>query len=105
MLMKEVDIGLIPSPLPPIIQVILVDHLDFMFMVMREVEIGLIPATLLNINMVEYTFSTKGSLKKLLQGVCEEEIFKTVIKDVSYIHIKIVLIILIQEFQHTLIQA
>ena len=37
MVMVEVDIGIIPDPLPPIIQVILVDFWVFLFVVMREV--------------------------------------------------------------------
>ena len=57
-----------------------------MFMVMREVGIGLRPYTLLHITMMYYISSTQVSLKKLLQEVCEEKLFKTVIKDESYIH-------------------
>ena len=41
----------------------------FLLMSMREVEIGLKPASLLHINMVGYTFSTKGYLNKIFQGV------------------------------------
>ena len=44
--------------------------------------------------MVDYTLSTKGFLKKLFQGVCKEKIFKTVIKDVSYVNMKIILLFL-----------
>ena len=51
--MGEVYIGLRPSPIPPKIQVILVDCWIFMFMVMIEVDIGLIPATIIHITMVD----------------------------------------------------
>ena len=95
MVMGEVDIGLRPAPLPHIIQVILVHHWGFILVVMREVDIGLIPVTLLHITMGDYTFFTQCSLKKLLQGLCKVKIFKTVIKDVSYTRIKIIIIIII----------
>ena len=102
------DIGIIPAPLPPIIQVILVDCWVFMFVVIREVEIGLRPATFLHITMVDYTFSTQGSLKNPFKGGAEEKICKIVIKAMSYIHILIILIIpiiLIQAFHLALIQT
>ena len=54
--------------------------------------IGFITATLLNITMVDYIFSTQGYLKNLFQGKCKEKIFKTFIKTVSYIHIKLSLL-------------
>ena len=44
MAMVKVYLGLIPALIPPIIQVILVDHQVFIFMVITEVEIDLIPA-------------------------------------------------------------
>ena len=85
MAMGEVDIGLIPAPLPTIIQVSLIYRWDFIFMVMMEVEIGLRPANVLHITISDYTFPTQGYLKNIYQGVCKD---KT--------HIKIILIILIQ---------
>ena len=96
MLMVEVDIGIISAPLHPIIQVVLVDYWVYLFMFMIEVDMGRRPATFLYITMMEYTLSAQGSLNNLFQGVCEEKISKTVIKDVSYIYINIILIILIQ---------
>ena len=68
-------------------------------------DIGLIPVTFLHITMVEYTFSSQGSLNKLFQGVWEEKIFKIVIKDIYYIHIKIICIILIQSCHHIPVQV
>ena len=50
--MVKVGIGIIPDPLPHIIQVILVDHCSFIFMFMIEVEIGLRPDNFLHITMV-----------------------------------------------------
>ena len=41
MVMVEVDIGLKPDLIPPIIRVILVYHRVFIVMVMKEVDIGL----------------------------------------------------------------
>ena len=55
--------------------------------------------------MVEYAFSNQGSVKNIFQGMCEDKIVKTVINTVSYIHIKIIIIILIPACHHTLIQA
>ena len=101
----ELDIGLRPYPPPPIIYLSLVDHSVYLYVVMREVDIGLRPYTFLHITMADYIFSTQGSLKNLFQGVCKEKLFKTIIKVYSHIHDKIILIILIQEFQHTLIQS
>ena len=43
--------------------------------------------------------------KKLFQGVIKEKLSKTVIKAVSYIYNKTILIILIQECHHNLIQT
>ena len=74
-------------------------------MVIREVVIVLKPATFLHITMVDYTLSTQGSLKNLFQGVFEEKLFNAVIKSVYYIHIKIILIVLIQACHNTLIQS
>ena len=56
MVIEEVDMGLIPDPTLPIIQLILVDCWGFLFVVMREVGIGIIPDNLLHITIVEYTF-------------------------------------------------
>ena len=103
--MVEVDICLIPAHFPLIIQVWLVDCWVSMFMVTMEVEIGLIPTTFLYITMVDNTLSTKGSFKNLFQGGGEEKISKIVIKGVSYIHIRNILIIRIQAWHHNLIQA
>ena len=106
MVVGELDIGLRPSPLPTIIQAIWVYGWNFMLMIMIEVDIYLIPVTITNITMVNYSLSSQGPLKKLLQGVCEEKILKIFIKDMTYIHIKIILIIIhIQELHHNLIQA
>ena len=94
--MGDVDIGIILASIHPKIHVILVDCQVFLFMVIGEVYIGLRPSTFLHTTILDYTFSTQGYLKNLFQGLCKEKIFKTVIKAVSYIHIKIILIILIQ---------
>ena len=53
MALGEVDIGLGPALLPPIIQVIMVDCMVFIVMVITEVEIGITPANFLHIYMVE----------------------------------------------------
>ena len=53
MVMGEVDLGLIPEIVPPIIQVILVDHQVFIVKVMIEVGIGLRPANFIHKTMVE----------------------------------------------------
>ena len=74
-------------------------------MVMIEVYIDIRPATLLLITMVNYTFSTQGYLEMRFLGVCKEKISNTVIKYVSYIHIKSIINILMQACHHTLIQA
>ena len=86
MVMREVYIGLRIAPLPPIIQVILVDSWVFIVMVLTEVNISLIPEIFLYITIVEYTFTIKCSIKKIFRGACKEKIY-----------IKIILIILIQE--------
>ena len=70
MFMGEVDIGLRPAILPPIIQVSLVDHWIFLFVVMREVYIGLRPTNFLHINMVGFKFSPKVPSRRYLTG-CE----------------------------------
>ena len=69
MVMGKVDICIIPYPLLPIIHVVLVDLLVYMFMFMIDVYIGLRSATFLPITMVDYTFSTQGSLEILFLGV------------------------------------
>ena len=74
--MWEFYIGLIPDPLPPIIQLILIDCWGFSFVVIREVDIGLRPDHFLHINIVEYTLYTQGSIKKLFQGVYKEKLSK-----------------------------
>ena len=73
MIMEEVDICLRPAPLPPIIQVILVYHWFLIVVVMTEVGIGIRPANFIPITMVDYKFTTQGSLKKLFQEVCKEK--------------------------------
>ena len=65
MVMGKVDIGVIKSPLPAIIQMILVDHLVYLFLIIIYVEIGLIPDTLLHITILYYTFYTQFSLQNL----------------------------------------
>ena len=59
MVLGELGIGLRPAPLPPIIQVFLVDHWFLIAMVVKEMEIVLIPDNFPNINMVDYTFPTR----------------------------------------------
>ena len=49
----EADLGLEPSLIPPIIHVIMVDHLIFILMVITEVDIEITPANFLHITMVE----------------------------------------------------
>ena len=66
--------------------------------------IGIRRSTFLPIPMADNTLSTQGDLKMIFLGVCKEKWFKTVIKAVYYIHTKIILIILIQELNHALIQ-
>ena len=51
MALVEVDLGLGPSLLPPIIQMILVDQLVFIVMVKKEVDIGITPENFLHIIM------------------------------------------------------
>ena len=94
MVMGEVYICLRPALIPTIIQVILVDHCIIIVMVVTEIDIGLRPANFIHMTMVDNIFPTQGFLKNLFQGVWKEKI-----------HIKIILIILIQEYHHTLIQA
>ena len=93
MMVGEVDIGLRPYPLPPIIHVNLLEHWVFIVIFMTETGIVLIQDNFIHIIMVGYTFPTQGFLKKLFQGVRKE---KT--------HIKTILIILIQEYHDTVIQ-
>ena len=71
MVMIELGVGLIPDPLPPIIQVILVNCWYFIVMVMTEVGIGLRPANFLYITIVDYIFPTQVSLKKIFQWLCK----------------------------------
>ena len=59
MVMGELDIGLRPAPLAPIIQVGLLDHWDFLFIFMREVDTGIRPDNFLHITMVDYKFQPK----------------------------------------------
>ena len=47
------DLGLIPALLPPMIQVIMVDHLFLIVVVITEVEIYFTPANFLHITMVD----------------------------------------------------
>ena len=49
----EVDISIIPDLLPPIIWVIVVDHMVFIVMVITEVDIGITQANFLHITMLE----------------------------------------------------
>ena len=48
----EVDLGFGSDLLPPIIQVIMIDHLVLVVMVITEVGIGLTPANFLHITTV-----------------------------------------------------
>ena len=92
--MVQADIGLRLSILPPIILVILVDNWSVIVMVMTEVDICLMPDNFIHITMVYYTLPTQVFLKNLFQGVWKDNI-----------HIKIILIIIVQAFHHTLIQS
>ena len=47
------DIGLGPTLIPPIIQVIMVDNLVFIVMVITEVGIGLTPNNFMHITMAD----------------------------------------------------
>ena len=105
MVIGEVDIGIRPDPITPITPAILVYRWVFLFMFIKEMDTGPRPDTLLHIDMVEYKSSTQGLLNNIFQGVCEEKIFKTVIKAVSYTQIKIILISIIQTFHYTLIKS
>ena len=49
----EVDIGIGPSFIPPIIQVIMLDNLVFIVLVITEVDMGLATANFLHISMVD----------------------------------------------------
>ena len=82
----------------------IVSFLIFLFMVTREAEIGFKTSTFLHITMMEYTLSTQSSLEDIYQQGGGGEIFKILIKAVYYFHIKNILIIVIQAYQHTLIQ-
>ena len=94
MVMGEVNLGIRPSPLPPIFQVFLVYHWVFIAMVMIEWNVGIRPANVIHITMLEYTLPTQDLLKKLFQGVWKDKI-----------NIKIILITLIQAYHPTLVQA
>ena len=94
--MVEVDIGLIISFLPPIIQVKLVDRCLFIVMVMIEVDIGLISVIFLHITMTDYTLPTQCFLKNIFQEVWKEKINTKII---------LINIIIICAFHHTLIQV
>ena len=69
MIMREVDVSLIPSLIPTIINVILVDHWVFIVMVMIELYIGIITNNFIHINMFKYTLTRKVFLMKISQGV------------------------------------
>ena len=73
MMMGEVDIGLSPAVISPIIQVMLVYHWVFIVMVMAEVDICPIPANFIHINMVDYTLPTPGFLKSIFQEARKEK--------------------------------
>ena len=73
MVVGEMDIGLRPALLPPIIRVGLLDSWIDMFMFMRGFYIGIIPSTFLHITMVDYTFYAQGSLNNKFQGACDEK--------------------------------
>ena len=49
----ELDLGFGPARLPPIIQVIMLDHLVFIVMVITEVGIGITPASFMHITMLD----------------------------------------------------
>ena len=53
MTLIEVDIGLGTDLLPPIIQVIMIDHLVLLVIVIIEVYIGMTSANFLHITMLE----------------------------------------------------
>ena len=53
MALGEVDLGLVPDLLPPIIQAIMVDNLYFIVMVITEIDIVITPANFLNITMLD----------------------------------------------------
>ena len=105
MVTGEADIGLRQAPISPIIQVGLVDYWVYLLMVTRELDIGLRPATFLHRTIGSYKFSTQYPLKNIPQGLYEEKILKTDTKGIYYIHIKIILIMLIQACHHILIKA
>ena len=65
MVMVELDIGIIPAPIPPIIKVSLVDHCFLIVTVMIEVDIGLRPDNFIHFTMLDYTFLIQGSHKNI----------------------------------------
>ena len=52
MVLVEVDLGLGPVLLPPVIHVVMVDHLVFIVMVITEVDIGTTQDNFLHTTMV-----------------------------------------------------
>ena len=109
MVIGEVDIGHRLATLHPITQMGLVDFrvtllllflFTKLFMLIREVYIGCRSDTFLPITVVENTVPHRGPLKMLFLGAGEDKLLKTVIEAVAYIHIKIILIILIQACHH-----
>ena len=103
--MIGLEICIIPATIPPITYVGVVYCWFYLLIFIIEVYMGLIPATCIPQNLVDNTVPTQVSINIIFLGVCEYKLFKTVIRDVAYFHIKIILIILIQAFHHTLIQA
>ena len=53
MALVEVDIGIGPALLPPIIQVTMVDHLVSIVMVIKEVDICITPANFMYITVLD----------------------------------------------------
>ena len=94
LVMVEVYLGHRQAPLPPIIQVCLVDHWVLIVIVMTEADMDIRPSNFIHITMVDYTFTIQGLLNNIFQGVCKEKI-----------QIKIIIMILIQSCHHTLIQS
>ena len=62
MALGEVDLGLRPDLLPPIIQVVMVYYMVFIVVMITEVKICITPATFLHITIVDNTFLTQGFL-------------------------------------------
>ena len=53
MVLGEVDLGLEPALIPPIMQVSMADNLIFIVMVITEVGIGLTPENFIHMTMVD----------------------------------------------------